>query len=698
MGLRIWSIISLWGSLSIGILGGASVSLAEVRVLLLGEEPQYSLSGKLEILEDKAQQVSLNDVLKGGVSSSFLPQNDNRHLNFGVVNSSYWLRVRLQADHPQRRDWYLRIGNPHLDEVVLTLVRDGRVVKTYRMGDSQPFQERPFQHRLFIFPFETEAGEELEMLMQVRIDGRGFLPLDIISPAVLMRDSARMQMFFGVIFGMMLVAFLYALLGNLANSGEENIWLWCYLLSLIMFNLAQEKLDFAFLLSSWPVLSNHQASLWGNLMLAAACLFCVRYFQTEKNTPRLDKALKMQAGIQLLGMSLLFWNTQASLTFVCIFGGATWLLILATGIIYLRHCETRAKLFLVNWGGVISGAIIHILQLQGVIPHNVFTTNAFFVGAGIQACSLVLSLSYNLSQTKNTFRDALHQTVRRECHVSELYRSLEKFIPTEKLSMMGKKDLTDIELGDYTKRNMTVLFSDIRSFTSMSENMSPEDNFRFLISYLKRMEAAVRNHKGFIDKYTGDGVMALYPGSADNAVESAIAMQKSVREQNHIRKKYGHVPIQVGIGLNTGPLIMGFLGGSGYMESTVISDAVNTASRTEELTKVYGSKVIITDNTLKSLHKPDNFVLRELDKVEVKGKSKFVQIYEVLNAEEDILFNAKQETLSDFQKGRNLYEQERYSEAAACMRRCVESCSMDKAAGIWLGRCHQRMNQGAITS
>ncbi len=169
-----------------------------------------------------------------------------------------------------------------------------------------------------------------------------------------------------------------------------------------------------------------------------------------------------------------------------------------------------------------------------------------------------------------------------------------------------------------------MLFSDIRDFTTLSESMTQEDNFKFINSYLSRMEPLIVENRGFIDKYIGDAIMALFSGGADDAVKAGIAMLHLLAEYNRHRLKSGYIPIMIGIGINTGSLMLGTVGGHNRMDSTVISDAVNLASRIEGLTKNYGVSLLITHETFLRLTNPADYAFRLIGRVKVKGKSDMV--------------------------------------------------------------------------
>ncbi|NEP86574.1 MAG: adenylate/guanylate cyclase domain-containing protein [Okeania sp. SIO2C2] len=160
-----------------------------------------------------------------------------------------------------------------------------------------------------------------------------------------------------------------------------------------------------------------------------------------------------------------------------------------------------------------------------------------------------------------------------------------------------------------------ILFSDIRDFTTISEQMTPEENFAFINQYLSYMEPQIQKYGGFIDKYIGDAIMALFPNSADDAVQGAIAMLEQLKTYNSERQQRNLKAVHIGIGLHTGTLILGTVGGFGRMDGTVIGDAVNLSSRVEGLTKTYGVSFLITHQTLAPLNNPLEYDLRFIEQV-----------------------------------------------------------------------------------
>lgn len=205
----------------------------------------------------------------------------------------------------------------------------------------------------------------------------------------------------------------------------------------------------------------------------------------------------------------------------------------------------------------------------------------------------------------------------------------QRFVPVQFLHLLGKQSITEVKVGDQIQKIMTVLFVDIKSFTSLSEQLSPKENFDFLNSYLQHMEPIIHKHHGFIDKFIGDSIMALFEECPEHAIDAAREMQNCLKTFNLQLIDQGKQPIETGTGIHTGSLILGMVGGEGRMEGTVVSDAVNLASRLEGLTRIFGEKIIISETTYNYLEHKNKYQITYLDEVTVKGRLKTVKIYAV---------------------------------------------------------------------
>lgn len=197
--------------------------------------------------------------------------------------------------------------------------------------------------------------------------------------------------------------------------------------------------------------------------------------------------------------------------------------------------------------------------------------------------------------------------------------AVRRFVPAAFLAHLGKEDVLEVHRGEATAREMTVLFADIRGFTGLSEKLGPEQTFAFMNDYHALMGPVIAERGGFINQYYGDGIMALFD-EADGAVEAAREMLAALETFNE-----GHEPIAIGIGLHTGEVMLGTIGDERRLDTGVIGDAVNTASRIQELTKAHGRALLLSEATRDALE--DDAKLEEVATVTPRGKSEAITLW-----------------------------------------------------------------------
>jgi adenylate cyclase len=234
------------------------------------------------------------------------------------------------------------------------------------------------------------------------------------------------------------------------------------------------------------------------------------------------------------------------------------------------------------------------------------------------------------------------------------------------------KGQAPLQLGG-SKQELTILFSDIRGFTSFSETLPPEKLISFLNGYLGVMTEIVLTEEGTLDKYIGDAVMAFWgapiaqPDHARRAVAAALRMRQGLAALNAEAQRNGWPEIEIGIGVNTGPVIVGNVGSEKRFDYTVIGDDVNLASRLESLTKFYGVGLLITGTTNAALG--DTFLTRLVDTVAVKGKAQAVRIYEVLHTQAEA--TAEQRALAEVsEQAFGLYAARKFKQAGELFQKC----------------------------
>jgi two-component system sensor histidine kinase ChiS len=281
----------------------------------------------------------------------------------------------------------------------------------------------------------------------------------------------------------------------------------------------------------------------------------------------------------------------------------------------------------------------------------------------------------------------------------ELYSSASnKFVPREFLEHLGRKTIADVRLGDHVQREMAVFFSDIREFTRLSETMTPQQNFDFLNSYLKRATPIVRANHGFIDKYIGDAIMALFPREPADALRAAVELQRELVKYNQGRTIAGYEPVRIGIGLHSGELILGTIGEESRMQTTVIADAVNVAARIEGLTKVFGVCLLLGKSIVDKLPPGHGFHLRHLGAVKAKGKTRNVEIYECFDNDPPELLQHKTNSRDLFATGVNEYREALFLSAQKSFNRVAQLNPNDTVAAHYRDSCTGAVMKGGGAS
>ncbi len=295
--------------------------------------------------------------------------------------------------------------------------------------------------------------------------------------------------------------------------------------------------------------------------------------------------------------------------------------------------------------------------------------------------------SYLLSER---FSKAFYSVERLSNDLLQTNEAISKFVPTPFLQQLNKNTVLDVKLGDQVQKNMSILFSDIREFTNLSETMSPKENFNFINSYLKRMGPFIQNNNGFIDKYIGDAIMALFPQNSEDALRAAIGMKQEIYHYNLERAKSNYNPISVGFGIHTGSLMLGIIGANDRMDGTVISDSVNLAARIEGLTKEYGVSIIVSESVIEEIESKNIYNYRLLDRVQVKGKTRKIIVYHVYDGEPENIQNVIHSIKSDFEEGVKNFHSQNYELALEKFRIVQTKYPDDKPTDIYINRCTEK--------
>ncbi len=238
--------------------------------------------------------------------------------------------------------------------------------------------------------------------------------------------------------------------------------------------------------------------------------------------------------------------------------------------------------------------LIGFLVFLATIVNDILISQGVYAGVFLVPLGMLVFLLFQSFVLTRKFAGALELSERYSDYLQRVNEALQRFIPREFLGFLRRRSLMEVEFGDHTDVTMAVLILDIRDFTSLSEQMTPEDNFRFINSFLKYMGPLVRKQGGFIDKYLGDGFMALFPQGSAAAAEAALDMREALTGYNQGRIRAGYEPVFFGIGIHEGRLLLGTVGENRRMDGSVLSEAVDRAFEVEVLTKEYQRDILLS--------------------------------------------------------------------------------------------------------
>jgi class 3 adenylate cyclase len=257
-----------------------------------------------------------------------------------------------------------------------------------------------------------------------------------------------------------------------------------------------------------------------------------------------------------------------------------------------------------------------------------------------------------------------------------------KFVPEKFREYLGKNKLTDLSLGDASNRELTVLFTDIRSFSINSEMMTAKENFAFANTIYGKAGPVIREHNGFIDKYIGDAVMALFE-NADDAVAAGIDLYKTIVHDPETARELNVSDINIGIGIHTGMAMIGIVGESERLSGTVISDTVNLSSRLESLTKQYKTAMLVSKDTVDRLSSPEDLSLRYLGMIQVAGVNEVKAVYEVLDCLKDDVKDARSGNASEFRESLRLFQLGRHDDALKALEKIASEGRNDYVTDMY---------------
>lgn len=410
--------------------------------------------------------------------------------------------------------------------------------------------------------------------------------------------------------------------------------------------------------------------------LAAVLAWIVRMFPDE--SPRwaarvLWAAALLGVGFTVLAPVAVFTGSNASLQAALVMG-----VVLVLGIT-VRATRARRE-------GAALVLVAALVGLAAAVWDTVVThtpTAASNDLASLAFVALVLAETVRLARG---YTRSFNVIERLSSELSVTNQKIVRFVPRQFLEVLGHSSILEVTQGENRQRTLEVMFFDIRGFTTLIESLGPQAAFPFLNALWSALEPEIRRHRGFVNHFLGDAVLAIFHGGADDALRGALAVHTALAAFN-ATQGFAAAPIAAGMGLNAGPIMMGIIGSSDRLDPNVVGDTVNLASRLEGMTKVYGAPIIVSQALVDRLQSPEAFALRELDRVRAQGKQAAVRIYAALGALPPALVAQIQAARDDFSQGLRHYRDGAFAAAEESFCAAAAAAPDDRVAALYVRRC-----------
>ena len=270
----------------------------------------------------------------------------------------------------------------------------------------------------------------------------------------------------------------------------------------------------------------------------------------------------------------------------------------------------------------------------------------------------------------------------------------EKFIPKQIIQMFGKKNVLQLEVGSKIQKEVTTLFCDIRNSEAVSSTLSMEENFNYINSYLNLVSPLVRKHNGFVDKYLGDGVLAVFT-SPDQAINCAHAICRIITQKNIQNRSMPN--LDVGIGINTSDVVFGVVGDEVRKAPTIISNTMDIANKMQDICKKYGSVIVFSKNTLNSISGKTNISYRYIGNVQLEDIKEQISLFESLNAYPRQKRDRLEKYRTEFEEGVRKYNNAKFAEAQTIFENVYRQEKDDKVCYVYYNKCIEKQFSPKIT-
>lgn len=670
----------------------------------LAERPPLDLSGTgmgavfphAEGFFDPTLAVDFAQVQAPAIAARFIPLTTTAY-NKQPVPGALWVRFAVHNPGAARLDRLLVVDNRSIDELDVWMEEADGAFTHYRGSQALPIAQRVIPTTTPLFPLALVPGATRHIFMRFNAEIMTATAEVLDLPEVIAREKTR-HLACGVLFGLVLLVTAYTAYFCVRLRESLHAWLagtGVGMLLFLAFYVWEEA--FSWFPPRYAVYGELRGTFLGIFVTVIGLSGFLRKILALRTTaPRIARYTMLLHVYCVLALAVtLFTNGYFGSTLAQI---AVAGMLVPVGAACWRAVRRQGE------GRLIAGALLIVLACgtgpiataRGWMHARPLIPYAPALGFAVFMVMLAAGAGQHLEEQRRHREEAIEERLAAAEKNAILCKTFERYVPQEFLSCLDKTSILEIQRGDHVQRQMSILFSDIRSFTTMVEGNSHDENFSFINRYFASMEPAIRSAGGFVDSYEGDAMIALFPGHktglADDAVSAGIGMLQALSAYNRERQAQGRNPLSIGIGVSTGQLVLGTIGSAERMKCGVIGDPVNVAARVEGLTKLYGAAMLITEFTYALLRSPVE--VREVDRVKIKGKTTAVTIYEVLSGLPEPERAPRLATRTSFAEGLLQFRRGEMAAALARFEAVLAHDSADVAARLYVERCRKFLSDG----
>jgi len=679
-----------------------------------GEYFYYSFFAEILVLEDSSQALELGDILSPELQQQFggnftYPENFAKSPDDRV----FWLKVKLRSENYRDDDYAFEIGYAEESWRKIDIYIEDSLGQYSHIisGNDLSLDEKVVPDWRNKFNVFVPKGGSRMVYIRLDTPARIMKPYRIrlaqLNPQKIMEDEMRTWQINGVFFGIVLIQGIFFIFLFFTTRLKYYLYYIVFLVGLALMMAATNYLPFLF--PYWKEFDFAINIGLGALLAVGLMYFSFHFLEIEKISPKWRTYLRILSALLIFSTALLSYfildssmyhyrggeasriepMTSISLS-VALIGLIT---MVVWGVLAHRRGHKTARYLLIGFAVMLIGVGFPILS--PILKTNWTSLEEAVISSQISVIILLAFFGLAIGRQRRELEEEKRAALEEKLDLQEKINAASaKFVPFDFIRSLGKENILDVKLGDATEKEVTVFFSDIRNYTSMVEELSPEESFRFINDFHRTIGPSITEHKGFVNQYLGDGIMAIFLQSQDHALQAAIDIQTRIREYKPLLPGENGNLIRMGMGLHAGSLMMGIIGDDKRTDAATVSDTVNTASRMEGLTKYYGASILLSGEVKSRLQEEDAYSLRFLGKVQVKGKQNHVEVFECLEGRNPSEGEKLLESLTEFQLAVQHFFNKDFKSAVEGFESILAKNPQDVASRIYFEKAQQNLEEG----